>query len=174
MCLGEFRFSGFSKSSGSSRSSTTSTTSPTSTTLTTSASSTTSLHLRPHNPLQNLLHFLLIEHCLNITTQYLSFSFKHKKLSQELLVKTLQPMKARSCGQALYHNVLVYLMLYAPTTEWRRAQLGANERSEFKKYFSFNFILTGFLFNNQICFFVLDFGQRVMGECPKSKTPKYS
>jgi hypothetical protein len=41
-----------------------------------------------------------------------------------------------------------YAVLYAPTTEGRRAQRGATERSEFKKYFSFSLILIGFLFNN--------------------------
>jgi len=63
-------------------------------------------------------------------------------------------------------------VLYAPTTEGRRAQRGATERSEFKKYFSFNFILTGFLFNNhKFVFLFWILGRGVRGECPKSKTP---
>ena len=65
-----------------------------------------------------------------------------------------------------------YTVLYAPTTRGRRAQRGATERSEFKKYFSFNFILTGFLFNNHKFVFLFWFlGRGVRGECPKSKTP---
>jgi hypothetical protein len=65
-----------------------------------------------------------------------------------------------------------YAVLYAPTTEGRRAQRGATERSEFKKYFSFNFILTGFLFNNhKFVFLFWILGRGVRGECPKSKTP---
>lgn len=42
----------------------------------------------------------------------------------------------------------------------------------FKKYFSFNFILTGFLFNNyKFVFLFWILGRGVRGECPKSKTP---
>lgn len=66
----------------------------------------------------------------------------------------------------------VYDVLYAPTIDVRRAQRGATVRSEFKKYFSFNFILTGFLFNNHK--FVFLFGmlsREVKGECPKFKSP---
>lgn len=33
-----------------------------------------------------------------------------------------------------------YAVLYAPTTEGRRTQRGATERSEFKKYFSFSLL----------------------------------
>ncbi|OIN90171.1 hypothetical protein AUJ40_00340 [Candidatus Berkelbacteria bacterium CG1_02_42_45] len=51
-------------------------------------------------------------------------------------------------GEGRAESRTAYAVLYAPTTAGRRAQRGATERSEFKKYFSFNFILTGFLFNN--------------------------
>ena len=65
-----------------------------------------------------------------------------------------------------------YAVLYAPTTKGRRAQRGATERSEFIKYFSFNFILTGFLFNNhKFVFLFWILGRGVRGECPKFKTP---
>lgn len=67
-----------------------------------------------------------------------------------------------------------YAVLYAPSrsVEEARAQRGATERSEFKKYFSFNFILTGFLFNNyKFVFLFWILGRGVRGECPKSKTP---
>ena len=43
---------------------------------------------------------------------------------------------------------------------------------EFKKYFSINFILTGFLFNNyKFVFLFWILGRGVRGECPKFKTP---
>ena len=67
-----------------------------------------------------------------------------------------------------------YAVLYAPSRSVAkaRAQRGATERSEFKKYFSFNFILTGFLFNNyKFVFLFWILGRGVRGECPKSKTP---
>jgi len=57
----------------------------------------------------------------------------------------------------------VYPLLYAPTTVGRRAQRGATERSEFKKYFSFNFILTGFLFNNHKIVFCFGFWAEGLG-----------
>ena len=63
-----------------------------------------------------------------------------------------------------------YAVLYAPTTEGRRAQRGATERSEFKKYFSFNFILTGFLFNNYK--FVFCFGFWAEGLGVNAQNPK--
>jgi len=64
-----------------------------------------------------------------------------------------------------------YAVLYAPTTEGRRAQRGATERSEFKKYFSFNFILTGFLFNNHK-FVVLFLGFWAEGLGVNAQNPK--
>ncbi len=67
-----------------------------------------------------------------------------------------------------------YAVLYAPSRSVAeaRAQRGATERSEFKEYFSFNFILTGFLFNNhKFVFLFWILGRGVRGECPKSKTP---
>ena len=63
-----------------------------------------------------------------------------------------------------------YAVLYAPTTEGRRAQRGATERNEFKKYFSFNFILTGFLFNNHK--FVFCFGFWAEGLGVNAQNPK--
>ena len=63
-----------------------------------------------------------------------------------------------------------YTVLYAPTTEGRRAQRGATERSEFKKYFSFNFILTGFLSNNHK--FVFCFGFWAEGLGVNAQNPK--
>ncbi len=43
-----------------------------------------------------------------------------------------------------------------------------------KKYFSFIFILTGFLFNNhKFVFLFWILGRGVRGECPKSKTPYF-
>jgi len=63
-----------------------------------------------------------------------------------------------------------YAVLYAPTTEGRRAQRGATERSEFKKYFSFNFILTGFfsiIINLFFCFGFWAEGLGVNAQNPK-------
>ncbi len=67
-----------------------------------------------------------------------------------------------------------HTLCYTPRADHReaRAQRGATERSEFKKYFSFNFILTGFLFNNyKFVFLFWILGRGVRGECPQSKTP---
>lgn len=63
-----------------------------------------------------------------------------------------------------------YAVLYAPTTEGRRAQRGATGRSEFKKYFSINFILTIFLFNNHK--FVFCFGFWAEGLGVNAQNPK--
>ena len=54
--------------------------------------------------------------------------------------------KEQNLGEGRAEPRTVYPLLYAPTTEGRRAQRGATERSEFKKYFSVIFILIGFLF----------------------------
>jgi len=56
---------------------------------------------------------------------------------------------SKNMGEGRAEPRTAYAVLYAPTTEGRRAQRGATEKSEFKKYFSFNFILMGFLSNNQ-------------------------
>ena len=57
-----------------------------------------------------------------------------------------------------------YLGLFK-STERRRAQRGVPGRSGFKKYFSFIFILTGFLFNNYKCVFLFwILGRGVRGE----------
>jgi len=55
-----------------------------------------------------------------------------------------------------------YAVLYAPSRSIAeaRAQRGATERSEFKKYFSINIILIGFFFNKINLFFVFGEGQR--------------
>ncbi len=65
-----------------------------------------------------------------------------------------------------------YAVLYAPSRSVAeaRAQRGATERSEFKKYFSFNFILTGFLFNNHK--FVFCFGFWAEGLGVNAQNPK--
>lgn len=57
--------------------------------------------------------------------------------------------KGKNLGEGRAEPRTAYAVLYAPTTVGRRAQRGATERSEFKKYFSFNIILTGFLFKNK-------------------------
>ena len=55
-----------------------------------------------------------------------------------------------------------YIPCYTPRAKrsGARAQRGATERSEFKKYFSFNRILIGFFFNLNKFVFVLGEGQR--------------
>ena len=70
-----------------------------------------------------------------------------------------------------------YAVLYAPSRSVAeaRAQRGATERSEFKKYFSINCILTGFFSILSInLFFVWGGGQRgSRGECPPPQTPYF-
>jgi hypothetical protein len=68
-----------------------------------------------------------------------------------------------------------YAVLYAPTTNGRRAQRGATERSEFKKYFLIQCILIGFFSIISInLFFVWGGGQRgSRGECPPPQTPYF-
>jgi len=68
--------------------------------------------------------------------------------------------REQNMGEGRAEPRTVYAMLYAPTTVGRRAQRGATERSEFKRYFSINFILTGFYSININLFFVLNFWQR--------------
>ena len=64
------------------------------------------------------------------------------------------------------------ILCYTPRAKHSvaRAQRGATERSEFKKYFSFNFILTGFLFNNYK--FVFCFGFWAEGLGVNAQNPK--
>src|SRR3989338_4729682 len=70
-----------------------------------------------------------------------------------------------------------YIPCYTPRAKrsGARAQRGATERSEFKKYFSFNRILIGFFFNLNKFVFVLGEGQRgikgVNALCPKLLIP---